>query len=100
MLFRSNGGLDRVLHLTVDRSDSLAQLKKLCPWPNTKPFSPHITLARMKNPNAFRVKKKKIMKLFKDIAFEVPCDHIRLYAEIDGVRQTPVKDFQFSLSPT
>jgi hypothetical protein len=49
----------------------------------------------MKNPNAFRVHRKKILKLFKDVSFEIPCDRLRLYAEVEGVKQTPVWDFQF-----
>ena len=86
---------DRVLVLNIERSDELAKLKKLCPWPNVKPFSPHLTIARMRNPNEFRVHKKKIMKLLKDVEFDVPVDRIKFYAEVGGVRQTPVCDFKF-----
>ena len=96
--------LERVLLLTIARSRELATAKKLCPWPNTRPFIPHITLARMKNPNAFRVHRKQIMKLLEEIAFSIPCDRLRLYAEVEGIKQTPVKDFllqepSFSLLP-
>lgn len=93
--FGGKGGLEHVLFLTIARSDELAILKKLCPWTNPRPFSPHITLARMKNPNAFRVHRKKILKLLKDILFEVPCDRLRLYAEVEGRKQTPVRGFPF-----
>lgn len=99
-----HGGLERVLFLSVARSDELATLKKLCPWPqggplwgpNTRPFVPHITLARMRNPNAFRVHRKKVMKPLKDVSFSIPCDRLQLYGEVDGVKQTPVRDFPFN----
>ena len=93
---------DRVLTLAIARSQELSTLKKLCPWPNPchpvlrrRAFSPHITLARMRNPNAFRVHKKKIMKLLNDVSFQIPCDRLRLYAEAEGVRQRPLQDFLF-----
>jgi len=100
---------DRVLTLAIARSQNLSTLKKLCPWPNPchperspkggvegrSMFHPHITLARMRNPNAFRVQKKKIMKLLKNVSFAIPCDRLRLYAEVEGVRQVPIKDFVF-----
>ncbi|MEK7137672.1 MAG: 2'-5' RNA ligase family protein, partial [Patescibacteria group bacterium] len=73
---------EHVLFLSISRSSELSTLKKLCPWPqrgplpkgepfglrgpNLRPFSPHITLARMRNPNEFHVHKKKIMKLLRD----------------------------------
>jgi len=79
-----------VLFLTVARSQELAMLKKRCPWPSTQVFHPHITLARMKKPHDFVVHQKKIMKLLKDISFEVPIDGIRMYAEIEGKQQTPI----------
>ena len=86
-------GLPRVLWMNIKRCDELASIKKQCPWPNTRPFSPHITIARMRNPNDFIAHRKKIMKLVKDISFDIPVDRIRLYAEIDGVKQTPIRDF-------
>lgn len=87
--------LDRVLWLTIDRSEELATLKKLCPWPNIQPFFPHITIVRMRKPHDFRIHKKKIMKIFKDVSFDIPVDRIRLYAEVDSVQQTPIQDFIF-----
>ena len=88
--------LPHVLFLSVARSPELSSLKKLCPWPNLKPFTPHITLARMKNPQAFLVHRKDIMKALKDISFEIPCDRLRFYAEIEGVKQTAIQDFVFA----
>ncbi len=89
--------LPRVLFLGVTRSAELSDLKKRCPWPNLKPFTPHITLSRMKNPQAFLVHRKDIMKALKNIFFMVPCDRLRFYADIDGVKQTPIQDFVFKL---
>ena len=86
---------DRVLVLEIGFSEELARLKKSCPWPNLKSFKPHITLARMRSPESFRVHKKKIMKLLKDISFDIPVDRLRLYAEINGQKQTPLQDFPF-----
>ena len=43
-------GEERVLFLDVAFSEELARLRKLCPWPSGKPFSPHITLARIGHP--------------------------------------------------
>ena len=76
-------------------SDELARLKKRCPWPNVEPFTPHITLARIKHPQKFRVHKKKIMKLLDDVMFEMNVNRLRLYAEIEGVKQTELQDFMF-----
>ena len=85
--------LDRVLWLTIVRSEGLAKLKKLCPWPNIQPFSPHITVARISKPHDFIIHKKKIMKLLKNVSFDIPVDRIRLFAEIECEKQTPLRDF-------
>ena len=85
--------LDRVLWLTIVRSEELAKLKKLCPWPNIQPFSPHITIARIGKPHDFRIHKKKIMKLLKNVSFDIPVDRIRFFAEIECEKQTPLRDF-------
>lgn len=86
----------KVLFLTLERSVELSSLKKRCPWPNDRPFSPHITLARMKNPQAFLVHRKEIMKALKGVSFDISCSKLRLYAEIDGVKQTALQDFPFT----
>ncbi len=88
-------GEDHVLFLDIAFSDVLAHLKKMCPWPNSKPFAPHITLARVQHPQRFRVQKKVILKLLKDVEFPIPCDRLRLYAEVEGRKQTPLEDFVF-----
>lgn len=89
---------DRVLILKVAFSDELARLRKLCPWVHGKPYSPHITLARMSHMENFRVNKKKIMKILKDVECDIPVDRLRLYAEVREVNQTPIKDFPFVLT--
>jgi len=98
-------GEDRVLFLDIAFSDELARLKKSCPWPSDpserpngragKPFAPHLTIARIRHPQKFAVKKKEILKLLKDAEFDIPIDRLRLYAEVEGVKQTPMKDFVF-----
>ncbi len=90
-------GDERVLFLTVAFSPELATLKKLCPWPNPldQPFNPHITIARISHLQKFAVHRKKIMKVFDGVSFDIPVDTIRFYAEIDGMKQTPVGDFAF-----
>ena len=88
-------GDDRVLYLDIPFSDELARLKKRCPWPNLEPFTPHITLARIKHPQKFAVHKKKIMKLLGDVDCEMTVDRLRLYAEVNGVKQTELQDFMF-----
>lgn len=92
----ASGKPPKVLWMTIDRSDELARLKKLCPWPNTRPFHPHVTVARMRNPNDFIVHQKKIMKLFKNISLRVQFDRIRLYGEVEGVRQTEITDIELT----
>ena len=92
-------GEDRVLYLQIPFSDELARLKKRCPWPNIEPFTPHITLARIKHPQKFAVVKKKLMKLIEDAALDINADRLRLYAEIDGVKQTALQDFLFGKEP-
>lgn len=92
---RGSRGEDRVLYLDIPFSDELARLKKRCPWPNVEPFAPHITLAWIKHPQRFRVQKKKIMKLLDGVEFGMAVDRLRLYAEVNGVKQTPLQDFVF-----
>lgn len=86
---------DRVLLLEAAFSDALARLKKSCPWSDGRPFKPHITLARIKHPQKFAVVKKKVMKALADCSFEIPVDRLRLYAEIDGRKQSELRDFMF-----
>ena len=88
----------KVLFLTIERSAELSTLKKICPWPNLRPFFPHITLARMKNPQAYLVHRKDILKTLKEVSFPVTCDKLRLYAEVEGVKQEKVRDFAFGSS--
>ena len=93
-------GEDRVLFLTVAFSEELARLKKSCPWPtesHAEPrrsmFHPHITLARIRHSQRFAVVKKKLMKKLEGCSFEIPFDCLRLYAEVEGKKQTPLRDF-------
>jgi len=87
---------DKVLMLELAFSEELARLKKACPWPSGRSFRPHLTLARMRHPQKFAVQKKKIMKLLEDCAFAIPFERLRLYAEINGVKQTPIEDYALS----
>jgi 2'-5' RNA ligase len=86
-------GEDRVLFLKCSFSDELAHVKKACPWPENRPFKAHITLARMNHPQKFAVVKKNVMKKLKDCQFEIPIDRLRLYAMVEGRRQTAVEDY-------
>ena len=88
-------GEDRVLILSVPFSEPLARLKKRCPWPSALAFSPHITLARIGHPQRFRIAKKKITKILSDAEFVINVDRLRLYAEIEERKQTPLGDFVF-----
>jgi 2'-5' RNA ligase len=94
-----NHGEDRVLFLTIAFSEELARLKKACPWPEGRPFAPHITLARIDHPQRFNVLKKKVMKALEDITFDIPVDRLRLYAEVNGVKQTALQDFPLMPPP-
>lgn len=89
-------GEDRVLFLTIAFSEELARLKKACPWPEGRPYSPHITLARIDHPQRFNVVKKKVMKALDGIAFDISVDRMRLYAEVEGRKQTALEDFPLS----
>lgn len=91
-------GNDRVLFLNVPFSEPLARLKKLCPWASEKPFHPHITLARISHPQRFVRIKKDVMKVLEGASFEMDVTMLRLYAEIDGQKQTPLQDFPFILN--
>jgi len=90
-------GEDRTLYLDIAFSPELASVKKSCPWSEGRPFRPHITLARIRHPQRFHVWKKKVMKAVDGAAFDVPIDRLRLYAEIEGRKQTPLEDFPFGL---
>lgn len=104
-------GSEHVLFLTVAFSPQLATLKKLCPWPHLRSgyggqanppgqeFHPHITIARISHPQKFAVHRKKIMKVFENIDFTMNVDRIRLYGEINGVKQTVIKEWFFYPSP-
>lgn len=76
-------------------SEDLAKLKKRCPWPSERPFSPHVTIARIAHPQGFAIAKKKIMKQLQDLQITMPVRLLRLSAEIDGRKQTPLRDFPF-----
>lgn len=91
-------GRDSVLFLSVAFSPELAQLKKACPWPNppSQPFHPHITLARIRRPETFSVRKKRIMKTVAETSFAVAADRMRFYAESGGQKQTPLWDVPLS----
>lgn len=89
---------DKVLYLTAEFSPQLADLKKRCPWlnPPGKPFHPHVTLARIDHPQRFEVEKKKILKALGDVGIVMTVDRARLYAQIDGRKQTPIEEFPFA----
>ena len=98
-------GEDHVLFLNVPFHEPLARLKKLCPWPQadrgeenvpTKPFHPHITLARIRHPQRFHMVKKEVMKKIGHARFTAHIDRIRLYAMVEEKRQTPLEDFPFA----
>jgi len=88
---------DRVLCLSVQFSPELAAIKKLCPWPNPpgQPFHPHITIARIDHPERFSVVKKKVMRALEKQDLTVVFDRLGLFGEIDGRKQTPIKEFVF-----
>ncbi|MDD3896961.1 MAG: 2'-5' RNA ligase family protein [Candidatus Peribacteraceae bacterium] len=88
-------GEDRVLFLHIAFSEELARLKKSCPWVSGKRFEPHITLARTRHPQRFATVKKRVMKALDGCAFDIPVDRLRLYAEIDGRKQTPIEEYLF-----
>ncbi len=87
-------GEDRVLFLDVPFSDELARLRKLCPWPLGQPFSPHVTLARIRHPQRFVVVKKKVLKALGNIQYSMNVDLLRLYAEVDGRKQTAMNEWK------
>lgn len=88
-------GIDSVVFLKPVFSPELATVKKLCPWPNEQPFHPHITIARVSHPQKFIVHKKKVLKALEDVAFTMEVDRIALYASVNGVNQTVLKEFGF-----
>lgn len=91
-------GEERTLFLSVAFSPELATLKKLCPWPNPpgQEFHPHITLARIRHPQKFAVHRKRIFKALGDVAFGFPVTMLRFYAEVEGRKQTPIKEWMLS----
>lgn len=93
-----NRGEDHVLFLPIGFSEELARVKKTCPWSDGRPFAPHITLARIGHPQRFNTVKKKVMKVLDGISFDIPVDRLRLYAEVNGAKQTPLEDFPFTKS--
>src|SRR5262249_17411878 len=88
-------GRTRVLYWSIPFSEDLARLKKRCPWAQGEAFSPHVTLTRVKHPERFAVERKKILKLLGKPLVTLQVDRLRLYAEIDGKKQTPMRDFLF-----
>lgn len=91
-------GEDRVLYLDISFSDELARVKKDCPWSEGRPFTPHITLARISHPQKFTVHKKKIMKLLADCQFSITFNRLQLYAEINHQKQTPLTSYPLLLT--
>lgn len=88
-------GDEQVLYLALAFSPELATLKKLCPWPNIREFHPHVTLARIRHPQQFHVHRKKIFKRLEDAQFAIPVDRLRLYAQVEGRKQTVLEEYVF-----
>ncbi|PIR52606.1 hypothetical protein COU76_05530 [Candidatus Peregrinibacteria bacterium CG10_big_fil_rev_8_21_14_0_10_49_10] len=92
--FRARGKAN-VLFMEVAFSEELARMKKQCPWPNLQPFAPHITVARITHPDRFAVERKKVEKALYGCSFPIMFNSLRLYAEVDGVKQSPIGKFVF-----
>lgn len=88
-------GQERVLFLEIAFCEELARLRKACPWVSGTPFRPHVTLARMRQPQRFATQKKRILKVLQGCPFTIPCDRLRLYADVAGMPQTPLADCMF-----
>lgn len=86
---------DRVLFLQIEPSAHLEAIRKRCPWQSDRPFSPHITLARIKHPDRFVQHKSEVMKILQGVRFLIRFDRLRLYAEVDRIKQTPIGEFEF-----
>lgn len=89
-------GAEAVLFLSVAFSPPLSTLKKLCPWPNARPFHPHITIARIRHPQRFSVHRKALLKAIGHVAIDWRVTCLRTYATVDGASQTPLTDFPFA----
>ncbi|HRH93122.1 MAG TPA: 2'-5' RNA ligase family protein [Candidatus Peribacteria bacterium] len=88
-------GRDSVLFFSIAFSPELALLKKSCPWTDRREFHPHITIARVYHPERFAVVKKEVLKRLA-AEFAVPARRLRLYGNVHGEKQTPLKDFAFN----
>ena len=88
-------GDDKILFLSIQPSSELEVVRKLCPWLSDRPFAPHITLARVKHSDRFAQQKSEAMKVLQDVRFLVRFDRLRLYGEVERVKQTPIQDFEF-----
>jgi 2'-5' RNA ligase len=103
--FGSHGN-PRVVFLAVPFNEPLARLKKRCPWPSRieaeekdaplDAFHPHITLARIRHPQRYRVIEKKVAKTLKDVSFAMTVDRLRLYGKVGENHQTPLNDFSLA----
>ncbi len=88
-------GRDTVLFFEVAFSPELALLKKSCPWTDRRAFHPHVTIARVHHPERFAIAKKEVCKRLA-ARFAVPAATLRLYGNVDGKKQTPLRDFAFA----
>ncbi len=86
---------DKVLFFKIEPSADLEGVRKRCPWQSDHPFSPHITIARIKHPDRFLAERENILKMLKDVRFVIRFDRLRLYAEVDRIKQTPIEEFEF-----
>lgn len=98
-------GIHSILFLKPVFSPELAVLKKRCPWanpptglPSLDPaFRPHLTIARISHPQKFIVHQKKVMKALEGVDLTMRVDRIALYASVNGVNQTPLKEWVFGV---
>ncbi len=93
--FFSFRGSPTVLFLGISFSEELARLKKSFPWPNERPFHPHVTLARVRHAGRFAVRRKEILKVIGSPSFPVHVDRLRLYAKQGNATQVPLEEFPF-----
>lgn len=90
-------GQRKVLWLKTDCPPELTRLaeRTQAEWPEERPFVPHVTLGRIKDPRDFSRYEKGVDKILKDFYTTSTIDRLRLYGAQGNQKQIPLMDFEF-----
>lgn len=92
-------GSEHVLFLAIKQSDRMQALRNHCPQRNERPFIPHVTIARITDHHTFQKNRDEVFSTLRNANFSMQVSMLRFYGEVDGNKQTPLRDMPFRNQP-